>query len=284
MLATAFMLLALSVVPTLHVEVHPTDSGSFPRGAQRIEMMSMTLKAQCGSDIPITSITLTHQGLGALSDIENVYLMEGNRRVSGTHTFNSREPTLRIPLRGFEIPDCESREVRVMIDSSPDAAAGAEHALAVASSNDIETPSAEVSLLSASVKPRRSTPASIGTIDVEYLDLRGPVRFGSNRMVGRFQLTADKEGDHTIVAITFTNTGKATDRDLQNLVLENNRGQKMSVKAESLDGDKVRLMLDPSLRLGKNEMKTLVLKADIRASRKKTIQFVIEEPSDIETK
>ena len=44
----------------------------------------------------------------------------------------------------------------------------------------------------------------------------------------------------------------------------------------------VRFVLSPPLILKKNQTRLLELKADVRASRSRTIQLIIEEPGDIE--
>ena len=44
----------------------------------------------------------------------------------------------------------------------------------------------------------------------------------------------------------------------------------------------MRFVLSPPLILKKNQTRLLELKADVRASRSRTIQLIIEEPGDIE--
>jgi hypothetical protein len=57
----------------------------------------------------------------------------------------------------------------------------------------------------------------------------------------------------------------------------------LSPTVETLTGDHVRLTFDPPLLIHRNEVRMINLLADIRASRRRTVQLLIQEPSDIET-
>ena len=49
-----------------------------------------------------------------------------------------------------------------------------------------------------------------------------------------------------------------------------------------LDTDRVRLSFDPPFLLRRNEERLVELRADVLASRRKTIRIVLEEESDVE--
>ena len=126
-------------------------------------------------------------------------------------------------------------------------------------------------------------PNSFGTINVEYLDLPRIVRYGNARIISRIRLVADRRDDHTISAITFINEGSARDRDLQNLALVSSRGEVLSMIAPQLSGESVRLVFRNPLRLSKNDDVVLSVRANVMASRRKTIQLLVETPGDIES-
>ncbi len=76
-------------------------------------------------------------------------------------------------------------------------------------------------------------------------------------------------------------TVSASDADLQNLFVSF-RGRAVTFLAPRMQGERVRLEFSPPLSVGKNQTLKFDLRADVRASRRRTIQFVIEAESDIE--
>lgn len=258
-------------------------TGSIPQGTQRVPMLTVTLSASCDGDITISSMQIQHRGKGDSSDILRIYAMDGNRRLSRSATFDDdAEATLR--FRNWTLTACSSKTLKIFADISPNASAGAEHILSIVSNSAIEAGDASVSVSTVqSSEHTRLTPSSSGIISVSYPSLNTTVTYGSNRIVGRIRLSADTGDDHLIHAITLTNDGKARNADLTNIRLESSNRAVISSLAPFLDGETVRLTFDPPLLLGRNEEKVFLIKANVKASRRQTIRFLIEEPGDIES-
>lgn len=271
---TPVMYLALSLIP---LQAFAT---SIPRGAQRVQLAQFSLTTACDDGAVIDTIVVQHEGLGAISDIERVYLMQGGRRVSRTVSLAQRDGTAAIRLNGLAIPSCATRTLTIAADFSSDATAGGEHRLSV---SDVRLRSGSVTLEegASAGSVSRLTPVRTGTITVEYRALLSSVRYGSSRTVARMLLSADDESDQSIVSMTLTNEGKARNGDLKNLRLYDGNILLAPVVAQ-LDGDVVRFELDPPLALGRNQSKLLTVKADVRAAVRKTIRLEVDEPSDIE--
>ena len=121
------------------------------------------------------------------------------------------------------------------------------------------------------------TGEEIGKIEVTYLPLLRRITYGPRRTVSRFTIKADEKHDHRIHAITLTNEGTARNFDLHNLVLPGSR------VTSYLSGDRVRIVFSPPLMLNKNQERLMTMKSDIRAGRRRTVKFVIDEPADIES-
>jgi hypothetical protein len=256
-----------------------TLAASIPQGAQRVNLGMFTITAPCEADSSIESVTLRHSGLGDAGDIDRVYLAEGIRRISPARSFSGRENTIELRLRGLNIRSCTTRTFSILADFSSEAAAGSEHFVDV---DSVRTASGTVTVAKQTAgAPVRPVPSSSGRITVEYRDLHGPVRYGNTRTIVRMLLSADGEEDQQITSITFTNEGSARNADLQRLRLFDGTTLLAPV-VKSLDGDTLRFELDPPLSLSRNQEKLLTVKADVRASVKRTIQLIIDEPSDIE--
>lgn len=256
---------------------------SVPQGAQRVPLLKVTLAADCAADVSVTELSVRHAGLGSARDLSRVYLMADGIRVSrGVVPSDRNASTLR--LRSFTVPACESRIIIVTVDVSASAAPAGEHRL------DLEsvTASAPVSIVSAAATtssvPRTTvTPSSFSPqVSAEFLTVHTSQLYGANRVLARVRLTNDGRRAAALTAITFTNDGKARDADLEDIALFASDGTRLTAEFSQLDGDRLRLEFEKAFVLQPSDEKVVELRGDVRASRRQTIDFEIEEPSDIE--
>lgn len=255
------------------------SAASIPQGAQRVNFGMFTITAPCTADSMIESVILKHSGLGDTEDVDRVYLTEGNKRLTSARSISTRDRTVELRLRGLRIAKCTTRTFSILADFSGDAAFGGEHRIDVVS---VRTGRGTAAIAAGSDRTdsTRAVPATTGTITVEYRDLLRSVLYGKNRTLARISLSAEGE-DQQISSIVFTNDGSARNADLQNLRLFDG-DELLAPVVKNLDGDTLRFELDSPLLLDRNQSKLLTVKGDVRASRKRTIRFIIDEPSDIE--
>lgn len=286
----ASLLITLSFVPlpvlaaegALEVTVRPAPAAAVARGASRVPFLQVTLAASCERDVTVSELTLVHKGLGDVADLERVYAWADNVRASRAAVL-TRDGEVTLRLRSFVVPACDTRELWILADLSPDAGVSAQHALTIATSADVVA-DAEVTLDAG----RTTAPTTVGggeavgSVSVEMLDLPRRLTYGSTRTVARIRLTADGERPQLLRSITLTNDGSARDADLRNVVLQSAAGDDLAGPVDSMDGDVVTLVLDEPLLLGRNDTVLLVVKADVRASRRRTVRFGVEEPSDVD--
>ncbi len=302
---------------SLDVTVVPKAGGTVPPGANRVNMLELKFKARCGgSDVSLKSLALKRKGMGNYRDIKYIYAMHDQTRLSGMHRLNRRDGRIRLRVRSFTIPACEEKTIMIYADFYASAQNAGEHRIVLQSADDIVSSATDIKIFEKSSRATSeeeevdsdrlecgsrglymmgsrfsSTEAGqcgaeaatvsvggeeVGEISVEYLKLLRRVTYGPRRTVARFILRADEKDDHKIRAITMTNEGSARNKDLHNLWLP---GSKTS---RYLEGDRVRIVFDPPLIIRKNHERLMTLRADIRASRRRTIKFVVDEPADIE--
>ena len=265
---------------SLTISVTPVVGGSVPSGAQRVPVLDIAFAASCDADVPVREITIQRKGMGDYRDIRAVYAMDGLSRISRAHELQRRDGVVTVRLGSLAVPACSTKTITIMADFESDADIAGEHRFVLEKPSDVDagSPVKRLRLLAERERAdlRTIVADQTGNISVTYLPLLRRVTYGPRRQVMRFVLKADGIDDHRILAITLTNEGKARDLDLQNIFLP---GTKV---AASLDGDRVRLEFDPPLILRKNQDRLMILRASVLASRSKTIQFVIQEPSDVE--
>lgn len=272
------------VLPSGHLTVDAVSSRSatIPPGAQRVEMLVLEASADCSGDVSIETITVQRRGLGLNSDIASVYAVQRGKRISSSRTISNKDGTIPLNVQGLRIPACTNERISILADFTTNASAAGEHRLELQNIDAFGSTVRIQKRISTVNSTVRTSGRSVGTISVAYLKLNSRVRFGSRQVISRFTLSADTENNHSITAITFTNLGSASDADLQNIFIDF-RNRRVSQEVDQLDRDTVRIVFDPPQILEKNQTLSFSLRADVRASRSRTIQFLIEEESDIES-
>lgn len=272
--------------PVLTVQAVTRPSTSVPVGAQSVTMLTVRLEASCARDITLWSLRLHHRGLGNAADIARVYARTGVQRRTRTVVFSAGdETTATLRFRQMKIRACTTESIDILADFSGAAAAGGEHALTLEAKGDVDADAPVRILVNPAGAITVTTPVGVpaGTVTAELLNVPTPLTYGAARTVARVRLRADTTRDgHAVTAITFVNDGTARGDDLQNFILESSGHTRLSATVPSLDADRVRVVLDPPLILRRNEVRLVQLLADIRASRRRTVRFLIQEPGDVE--
>lgn len=256
--------------------------GSIPRGATRVHVGELNISASCDADISIDSITMKHEGMGSVSDISGLYFADSVRRVSRSARFTSGDGHATVRLYSLKIPKCSAQKLGVYMDFSTSATVASEHRVRIPGPSSIMSTakSATLQYIDASATTF-TTPYRAGKISVNFLPIRKPLRYGRVETVARLQLSSDKDGSHVLRKITLTNEEQAHDMDLINFRLENTRGELLSAPATRMHGNRVTIEFDPTYVLDRSMTVVLLVKAEVRASQRRGVQFVLEEPSDL---
>jgi hypothetical protein len=243
--------------------------------------LNIKAQAACSTKpVKISSVTISHKGLGASTDISRVYVLLGQTRISRSFPLPARGEWLTLSLRNVEVAPCESRTLTVAADIATDAAAASEHAFNLVS---IDAHGANVTInADAQGSLQVSATGTPAVVTAELLPVLTSVSYGRNRIVARLSIQGTAGKEQRVTAITLTNNGSAADDNLQNLAWFTRTGEKISAVIPQLQGRTARITLDPGLLLEGRDAKLIELHADVRASRKRTIRWSIEEPSDIE--
>lgn len=272
------------VTPLLIVQELSRPGGSVPLGAQRVPMLTLRLTASCAKDVHVVSLAVQHRGMGNPGDISSLYaLFKGVRRSRGVAP-NGQNGVAAIKLRGVTVPACSTVSVEILGDVKSDAASSGEHAFSLIWAGNVLTePLVPVALNLEGDAAIRTVPVgvAVGAVTADLLPVPNTLTYGSARTLARMRLKA-AGADQLVTAITFVNDGSARDADLQNLFLETSGHTRLSPTFPKLDGDRVRVELQPPLSLRMNETRLIQLLGDVRASRRKTVRLLLQEPGDVE--
>lgn len=278
----SLLLSALLLSLALSVQVQEQKPASVPPGAQRVTMLDLHFSASCSGDIAVRGVTVTHGGMGDVRDISSVYAMSDGQRISRGRALSSGDGSAMLAFRpAITVPVCGEKNVSIMADFASDAVVTGEHRLSLLAAGDIDARGVTVTLEGGADAPvRRTVGAEQGSITAEFLPLLVRVTYGDHRTVARLRLTAEGTYDQAVDAITLTNDGSARDTDLQNLALETSRGQVLA-RLPSLRDHLAPFILTTPLTIERGQVFLLTVRADVRAGRRRTIGFTLEEPGDL---
>ena len=232
----------------------------------------------------VTGITFKRVGVGTSSDLEAVYLYDGNgNRLTTGRTVNSSENTVTYNGLNLSIPANSSQALVVTADFSASSPYGGQHAFEI-------TNAASVVISGSGTVggsfPARGNTFTVGTTAASTLTVEdganpsNPTIGAQGAEIATFKLTAGTN-DVEVRRITLLEAGDS-EAKLSNFKLY----QSDTLLATTADlsgkyGDQVVLNLDPTYVLAEGTTKIFTLKADVAGKSSKTIKTYVEEKTDI---
>ena len=111
---------------------------TLPGGATSVRTASFDLKAG-SEDASVNIVKLTLGGVGATTNISNVYLYEGNVRLTDARSVNASTRTATFGSLGLDIPAGTTRTITVRVDAAASPGAGDTFNMQIKSAADITT-------------------------------------------------------------------------------------------------------------------------------------------------
>ncbi|MDD5055546.1 MAG: hypothetical protein PHZ00_04745 [Candidatus Peribacteraceae bacterium] len=261
-----------------------TPVGAVPRGATNIPVGILNISASCDADITIRSIDLTHVGMGRSSDISAVYVNLNNRRLSRAQRFDRTSGAASVAFRSLVVKRCDAIRLAVNVTVANDADPAGEHGVILGSPASIDSTAGKTVLLDSDVSRRViASPVNNGAITVHFLPTHSSLLYGRDATLARLQFSADAQGAHLLKKITLTNGGTARNYDFTDLRLETRSGKQLTYLVGGMNERILTLNFNPSYVLPRGNTIVLLLKGKVHASWRRTIDFSLEEDSDLVT-
>jgi hypothetical protein len=253
-----------------------------PRNAASVPLAKFNLMAG-GGDVTITGLKLHRVGVGATTDLSNVYLYDGNgNRLTTGRTVNSVTNMVEYNSLNIMIPAGQTKAVMVWGDFNvASGSTGGQHsfeimdaASAVISSN---------STVSGSF-PVRGNVFTVGTSAASRLDVQkgtqptNPNIGAKGVEISNFKLIAGTN-DIEVRRITLYQAGSVSNTDLSNFQLY--QGTTLVASAASVTGNYIVLNFNPAYLLANGTTKVFSLKADVAGRAGRTIKTYVEYSTDV---
>lgn len=251
----------------------PASGGAVPKAAATVPYM----KFNVAGNGTVNTITIRRTGAGATDDFTNVYLYEGQRRLTTGRSLNSTSH--EATFTGLELAVAGVRTLTVAATMATTPGASNRNAFSVVSVQA----SVAVSGVPVSGFELVNSSAAAGTITLDKTgSIANPNAGQSDAQVSEFRLTASTE-DANVSRIALFHGGTVSKSNLTNFKLKDISGNVVA-SASGIDGrDLVVFDLNPTFKVPRGENKLFRVYADVSPSAKKddTIKFYVEEAADL---
>ncbi len=269
---------------TVEVSSATPAAGTVIAGQARAELARFTFRNGDSSEVKVTKVRIKRTGLSTDSVLTNVYLYQGNQRLTDVATVSQGYATFSDPNGIFTVPAGGSVDISVMADISSSASAGQTIAVHIHSASDIESTASQIngqfpvvgntmSVASvtnlATVAVASPTPSSSGTVNAGETDVT----------VWKSTVTVSNQ-DVRLTYLALRMIGSIAPSDLQNFTLYVN-GQKVAGPVQMGDDYMVRFDLSQSPVTLQQGARTIEVRADIIGGTGRTYSFSLRRAADM---
>ncbi|MBI2099199.1 hypothetical protein HYT45_02150 [Candidatus Uhrbacteria bacterium] len=260
------------------------DSDNDTNGSsQRAVVLKMRF-ASSGAAAKVTKLLVRRTGITADSDIDALYLYDGDTRLTQNQSLSQGVATFENTSGLFTVPAGGSKDVTLKMDIDNNTTSGKTVAWSLASA-DVTS---DASSVSGSAVGNQFTVASV--TDLGYVEVANvspgaatTVDPQDNFELWRFKFDANDQ-NMLVKRVTLTNVGSVDSDDLQNIKLMDGATQLGATAAQLGDG-KLALdlsgMADGGLKMLSGTTKQLSLRGDIKGGTNRTYRFSVQNTTDI---
>ncbi|MFA5391923.1 MAG: hypothetical protein WC331_10940, partial [Candidatus Omnitrophota bacterium] len=262
-------------------------AGTSLDGQALIPALKLNFTAPSDGAVTVTTLKLTRSGISADSDLDNVYLYDGDSiisRLAEMQSISSKVITFSNSNGLFTIPAGSTKTILVRFDLNREATSGKTISIALNAAGDVSSNAGSVSgsfPLSSNVFTT-ATAIDFGAVKIAVVagGNSSSVDPGTTGFTaGQYQVTPANQSLQ-LKYLKFQMVGSATTNDVTNVKLYDGATQIGSVA--QLDADKyVTFDLTSSpLAISSSQVKNLYLKADVVGGSTRTFKFYLQKGSD----
>ncbi|MBD3248115.1 hypothetical protein GF382_02390 [Candidatus Falkowbacteria bacterium] len=252
-----------------------------PSKASKVAFAKVNFTASNDGDVTVKNVVVKRDGLGVYSEIDKVYLYQGDTRLTNGRSVNSSSNTVTFNSVNLEVPAGMTKSLTIVADIADLTTAG-NHALGIAAASAITTDGASVS----GSFPVMGNTMSFSTTAVAALTVTQNngtsttnVKIGQDEQeVADFDIDNDNVEDVQLTRITLTNGGNADPSDLGNIKLYY---QGSEIADGVLADEKIDFDFD-AITIDKGDSNVnFKVKADIEGGMNNTLKLYIANAADV---
>ena len=250
-------------------------SGVTPLSATGVNFLKFTVEA--GEDGKITGMVFSRKGVGSNSDFSNVYLYEGDTRLTTGKSVNADSQQVVFNNLNLNFDKGDSRDFNLLVDTSTGTAGNINYFELTSVSADVDINGLPISGTQYSWSASSAGVLTIATGGTPT----NPSLGETDALLATFKLTASAAEDIEVERIALTNGGSGSLDGVENWSLLYNDEE---VAASSVSGDIVTFVFDTTFLIKKGQSRTFEVRGDLTAGglkRSETMQLYLDESSDL---
>lgn len=255
---------------------------SIPKGATAVDMLNVKLAAS-GEAVTVSSLQFHRIGVGASTDFTNVYLYQGDNRLTTGRTISSDSNTVSFAGLSVDVPAGSNVELTLVADFSASAGASNTNAFEVQSADAVghNGSGGTNGTFPVAGNPFTLSNASNGTLTIETWGSLSNVRVGEEAAeIAKFKLSAASE-DIWLQRIALRVRGSVSTNLLSNFKLWEG-GEEIATVASLNSQDLMVFALAESQEIARGSDKFYTVTADIGTADNNDVLVVdLDEDTDL---
>jgi len=253
---------------------------TLPKGANAVNFVKFNVSNGTGASVNVDTVTVHRVGAGSPSDFGNVYLYEGNTRLTTGRSVNSSSNDVTFNSLGLMLAAGQTRSLWVAATISSTAGSGNVNAFQV---THVLSGTSDAVGLPIQGNNMTIAGASVGSIGVDMSgSLTNPKVGQLQAKIGEFRLTASSVEDMDVKRVTLFQGGSLSRNNLTNLKLKQS-GSDVASAASVDEDDRITFVFLNASLLEKGNSRTYEVWGDIGAGARvdETIDLYVEEDVDV---
>lgn len=250
-------------------------TAAVPLGATNVEYLKFKITAS--EDGTVNTMTFTRTNVGSANDINNVYLYEGDKRLTSGKSVSSDTNQVVLTNLNIALASGESKTYSLIIDQSTTLTAGDINSFELTSVDA----TVDVSGFPFTGPAYSISASSAGSVTIATGGTPTNPTLGQKQAtVAKFKLTAGSGEDIKVKRVALSNSGSANLDNFSNWGLW--RGAEELASA-TVKGDVVTFVFDTPFLIKKGEARSFEVKTDLESGLKanETIRLYLDETADL---
>ena len=252
-------------------------AGVTPLSATNVEFLNFSITS--ADDYTINGMTFSRKGVGSDNDFSNVYLYEGDTRLTTGKSVGSDTQQVVFGNLNLVFDDNETRDFRLLVDTAA-TTAGNLNFFELSSVTTEDDVAVEGLPISGTTYTWSASPAGVLTIATGGTP-SNPSLGETNALLAQFKLSASSAEDMDVERIALTNSGSANLDGVENWSLLFGGDE---VAASSVTGDVVTFVFDEPFLVKKGQSRTFEVRGDLTGGglkRDETVRLYLDETADL---
>jgi len=256
-------------------------SATIPSSASNVELAKFNFTASSDGAVTVSSIAVKRSGIGATSNFINVYLYEGESRLTNGRTVNTSTNLSTFNALAYVIPAGTTKTLTLVGDIDADITGN--HAFSIDSASSVGTTATVSGSFPLTGNTMSISATNVGKVTVtEGSDPSNITAGSSDAELTSFTLEANSTEDISVKSVTLYHAGTVSDSQITNLVLKQGGVIMSSVDAISSKGTATFVFATPFEITKGNSKKFYVYgKVSTEARADQTVKFYMEANADV---